>query len=124
MQNLERQDLLVMRQMLLEASNGHVPLEERGLILEVQERPKLKTWVRNGELDSMRLGLLARVSQLRVFVGIEYAPDFVVAKEPISLQSSFAVGIPLPSHSALDQNLGIRTARLDLHLYDGAKFHA
>jgi len=83
-QTVERQYLLIAGQMLLEAPTGFAPIQESGLLLEVKECPKLKAWVRDGKLDSVRLCLLVGVSQLGMLIGIEDAPDFIEAEEAIS----------------------------------------
>ena len=123
-QTIERQYLLIVGQMPLETPTSFAAIKESRLFLEVKECPELEAWVRDGKFDSVRLGLLMRVSQLGMLIGIENAPEFVEAEEAISLRSSLAVGLPLHGHGAFDQGLRRRGARLDLHFYDGAKSHA
>jgi hypothetical protein len=71
--------------MPFETPTSFAAIKESRLFLEVKECPELEAWVRDGKLDSVRLGLLLRVSQLGMFIRIEDAPDFVEAEEAISL---------------------------------------
>jgi hypothetical protein len=61
----------------------------------MEQSPEFEAWVRNGELDAVRLCLVFRTGNVWVIVNVENRPNLVVGIKAIFGQLSFSRIVPL-----------------------------
>jgi hypothetical protein len=67
---------------------GFVAIEVSSLVAEVEDEPQLDAWVGDDDADPVRGCLVERLGPVRMFISVEYAPDFVVCFSLASRLSS------------------------------------
>lgn len=118
-QQVEGKSFPVLREVLLEKAPESFPIEPGCLIPEMQERPKLKAGIGDGQFDSMIPSLLPGIVKAGVVVHIEHAPDFVIAQELIPSAARLPLGVLLHREGPLHQSLRVLPESFDHNLDKG-----
>jgi hypothetical protein len=112
---VERQCLIVARQVALQPAPGVSPFQVGSLLLEVQQRPQLEAGVGDGQVDSIVPSLLAGIRQVGMLIDVENTPDLVKTEEVVSPASRFPVRCPFSLCSPFNEGFGYTTLIIDLH---------
>ncbi len=90
---------------------GIVAMDERRLVLKVQEEPEFKARVRNSQMDAVMVGQFDGLAEVGVLIAVEDAPDLVV--RPASSPSGVLRLGPSCSDSSLDKLKGPASVGID-----------
>jgi len=82
------------------------PLDVRGLILEVEQKPKFEAWIRNRDVDGIRLRLLLGLRHQGVLIDVKYTPNAIIPEILILAATGFAFGLLLHLNGPFDDSLG------------------
>jgi hypothetical protein len=70
------------------------PLDVCGLVLEVEQKPELETWIRNRDVYAIRLRLLLGLRDKRLLIDVEHRPNVLIpfVLIPKALRGLFSSG--------------------------------
>jgi hypothetical protein len=86
-----------------------IPLDVCSLVLEMEQEPEFETWIRNRDVNGIRLRLQFGLRRKGVFIDVKHTPYAIIAEVIISMTAGFTFGLLLHFDSPFDDSLGDAT---------------